>query len=291
MKRYLIFLLAVFLIVGLFGCKAKTSTPTVAATTLPVYEFTARLCAGTEIHVTHLITENVSCLHDYTLQVSQMKSLESADSVIVSGAGLEEFMEDILKDKSVIDASENIPLLCVNHEHSDHGHNHHHEDDPHIWLAPNNAKVMAKNICEGLCRQYPQYTDILTKNLRELDTEFDALQNYGTQILRDVRCRNLMTFHDGFGYLAQAFDLTILHAMEEESGREASAAELIEMCSIVKEHHLPAIFTERHGSVSAASVISRETEAKIYQLDMAMGNGSYFDTMYRNIDTLKEALE
>ena len=53
---------------------------------------------------------------------------------------------------------------------------------------------------------------------------------------------------------------------------------------------MKAIFIETNGSVSAAEVISRETGVPIYTLDMAMGGDSYFDAMYHNIDTIKEAL-
>ena len=41
--------------------------------------------------------------------------------------------------------------------------------------------------------------------------------------LESLSCRELITFHDGFSYFADAFDLTILRAMEEEAGSEASA--------------------------------------------------------------------
>ena len=44
-----------------------------------------------------LVTESVSCLHDYTLTVRQMRSIEGAAMVILSGAGLEEFMEEALE--------------------------------------------------------------------------------------------------------------------------------------------------------------------------------------------------
>ena len=99
-----------------------------------------------------------------------------------------------------------------------------------------------------------------------------------------------MTFHDGFSYFAQAFNLTILEAVEEESGSEASAQELKHLTGVVRENDLPAIFTERNGSTSAAGVISQETGVTVYSLDMAMAGDSYFDAMYRNIDTIKEAL-
>ena len=79
--------------------------------------------------------------------------------------------------------------------------------------------------------------------------------------------------------------------MEEESGSEASARELIHLIEEVEHHSLPAIFTERSGAESAASIISRETGTKQYVLDMAMAGDSYFDAMYHNIDTLKEALQ
>ena len=63
------------------------------------------------------------------------------------------------------------------------------------------------------------------------------------------------------------------------------------MIEEVEHHKLPAIFTEKNGSVSAAGIISRETGAKEFTLDMAMAGDSYFEAMYRNIDTLKEALQ
>ena len=91
--------------------------------------------------------------------------------------------------------------------------------------------------------------------------------------------------------MAEAFDLTILHTIEEESGREASAADLIEMISIVSEHKIPAIFTEKNSSGAAASIIAAETGVRTYALDMAMSGDSYFTAMYHNIDTLKEALQ
>ena len=81
-----------------------------------------------------------------------------------------------------------------------------------------------------------------------------------------------------------------MRAVEEESGSEASAGELKHLIEEVRHHAFPAIFTETNGSDSAASVISRETGASIYTLDMAMSGDSWFDAMYHNIDTLKEAL-
>ena len=291
MKRILVLFCTLLILMS--GCAVSEPTGEIAATTLPVYEFTQRLCQGTGITVTRLVTESVSCLHDYSLNVRQVKAVESAHAIVISGAGLEDFMEDILHDKSaVIDASAGISLLECEHSHDqEEHHGHHHEVDSHIWLDPENAMIMARNICEGLSAEYPAYADIFERNLSSLLADLEDLNNYGSEQLSSLSCRDLITFHDGFGYLAHAFDLHILEAVEEESGSEASAQELKHLITLVREHELPAIFTEVSGSVSAAGIIARETGVMSCPLDMAMGGDSYFDAMYHNIDTIKEALE
>ena len=285
--RKLSFLLVVFLLFGLVGCSAPRETPQVIATTKPVYDFTVRLCQGTDISVGLLISENVSCLHDYSLSVEQVRNAEAAETIVQSGAGLEEFMADLLTDR-VIDSSVNVPLLECTQEH-DHSHDHHHEADAHIWLAPENAKIMSSNICTGLSSAYPVYASAFRENLLELHADLNALQAYGEDALSSLSCREMVTFHDGFGYFAHAFHLTIAAAMEEESGSEASAKELIHLIEMIQQHQIPAVFTEANGSASAAGIISSEIGVSVHSLNMGM-TGDYFDIMYRNIDTVKEAL-
>lgn len=290
MKKLIV--LTTLLALLLVGCATRKNTQ-IAATTLPVYAFSAALCEGTGITVSQLVTENVSCLHDYNVQVSQMRAVESADVVIINGAGLEAFLEDVLlKADCVIDASEGISLSCEGH-HEEHNeeHGHHHESDPHIWLSPEKAKQMCTTIAQKLSARYPQHKDLFSSNLTTLLKKLDDLQTYGEQALRSLSCRNLITFHDGFSYFAESFDLHILEAVEEESGSEASAKELTELIGIVYDHQLPAIFTEVNGSTSAAEIIAKETDTNIFALDMAISGNSYFEAMYHNIDTIKEALE
>ena len=294
MKRFLILFMILCLL--LCGCTEGQTPAQIAATTLPVWEFTCRLCKGTGITVTRLVTESVSCLHDYTLQVGQMRAIEAADVIVISGAGLEEFLEEALHSAgAIIDASASIELICPEedhgHDHEEHDHSHHHENDPHIWLSPANAAVMARNICDGLTAQYPQHEAIFHANLSELLTDLETLNAYGKSQLTDLACHDIITFHDGFAYFAEHYGLHVLRAVEEESGSEASAAELIELIELVDHHDLPAIFIEANGADAAARTISAETGADIYTLDMAMAGDSYFDAMYHNIDTLKEALE
>lgn len=263
----------------------------IAATTAPVAQLAQAITEGTGLTVTQVISDSVSCLHDYSLSVRQMELLTQSELVLLSGGGLEDFMGDALAAaKQTVDCSAGVSLLeCDGHTHDEHDHDHEH--DPHIWLSPANAEIMAQNICAALVRCYPEQESKMQANLAALLERLEALREYGEITLAELGCRELITFHDGFAYLAQAFDLELLAAMEEESGSEASARELVELIGLVEEHRLPAVFTERNGSSAAASILHGETGVAVYTLDLAMGGTDYFEAMTHNIDTLKEALQ
>ncbi len=292
MKNYIIPLLIFSILLCCTGCQGTQSKSDLVATTKPVYDFTTMLCENTGITVTQMVTENLSCLHDYTLQVHQMRAIEEAKAVIISGAGLEDFLKDALQNsEKTVDASQGVPLLCGDHEDSDHAHGeHHHENDPHIWLSVSNARMMVQNIFEELCKLYPQHQTQLSENYQNILTKLDQLETYGKETLSQLKSRNLITFHDGFSYFANCWDLTILHALEEESGSEASAMELKELIGLVEMHNIGAIFTEENGSTSAANIVAQETSVGVYSLSMGMSDKNYFEMMYKNIDTIKEAL-
>lgn len=298
MKKITILILLCMMLSFILGCSSQEIPAQIVATTLPVYEFTSSICDGTGLSVTQLVREQVSCLHDYTLQVSQMRTVEASQVLVMSGAGLEDFLHDVISSKDcIIDASATITPDCAehNHEHNHGHHEHSHGDhahglDPHLWLSPEKAMIMAQNICDGLSQYYPKYREVFESNLKILLTKLEHLQAYGETTLKDLSCRDMVTFHDGFHYLAESFDLHILKAIEEEAGSETSASVLIELIELTEKEHLPAIFTECNGSAASANVISAETGCPVYNLDMAMSGDSYFDAMYHNIDTIKEAL-
>ena len=283
------FLLIFALLAGLFaGCSTQAETADIAATTLPVYQFTSMLIDGTGLTVTRLVTESVSCLHDYSLNVNQVKAAEAAKLIVISGAGLEDFMDDLLQGKQTIDSSAGIELLESCHDHDHAGHDH--EADPHIWLSVVNAKAMAKNIYKGLCEAYPEHKDAFAANMTKLMDKLNALEKYGQEKLQDLSCREMITFHDGFAYFANSLNLSILATVEEESGSEASSQELIALIELVRAHALPGIFMEANGADAAAKTISTETGVNLYILNMAMSGEDYFTAMYHNIDTVWEAL-
>lgn len=298
-QRLLPLLLSLGLLCGCTSAPAPQEEDelTILAATYPTYLFTQAVTAGVDgITVERLNTGSVSCLHDYTLSVTDMKKIERADVIVLNGVELEEFMEDALETSSaaVIDCSHGVELLeNLSHHHTededdedhddhdhdahdDHGHDHGHWD-PHYWMDPRNACVMVDNICQGLTQLDPEHSQHYADSAVQQQTALIQLDTYlredllQAQLLdQGIQVGGLITFHDGFQYFAHAYGLPLLEAIEEEAGSEASAKEIVEITHLVQEHHLPAIFTEFNGSDATAKAISRETGCQVAQLTMIM---------------------
>lgn len=273
--------LAAVMIVFLFsGCgkeaQGGTQGDTILCTTYPMYYLTSRLTEGVEdLTVELMISDSVSCLHDYTLTTDQMRKIERADLIVMNGAGLEDFMTSALKQVSaekIVDCGRGMA-------------------DAHYWLSPLTLRDVSNQIADVLCKQYPQQDPLLRDNASQLKQDLTGLEEELQNELRDLSCRKLITFHDGFSCFADAFKLEIAASIEEEEGAEPSAAELKEICDLIETHNIPAIFVEKNGSTSAAEIIARETGVKIYTLNTMMdGQTDYFTAMRENVQAVKEAL-
>lgn len=273
---------------------------TILASTYPVYLAARAVTDGVDgVAVERLNTGEVSCLHDYTLTVTDMKKIEQADVIALNGADLEEFMEDALAASSalVIDCSEGVSLLeNAGHVHTegDDGHDHGHYD-PHYWMDPDNMEQVVNNLQSALCQADPDSREQYRENAESAMTE---VWNFGvitreilTTVLEEtgVEISGLITFHDGFRYFAQAFGFPLLASIEEEEGSEASAKEINQITQLVEQHQIPVIFTEVNGSDATAQAIARETGCAVAQLTMLMdgpeegGLSNYCDGLMENI--------
>lgn len=280
MKRLICLVCLLALLVGCTPAEPAQDQMNIVATTYPTYLAALAVTEGVEgVSVSRLDTGSVSCLHDYTLTVNDMKKLSRADVIVINGAGLEDFMSDALAatDALVIDCSERVELLPAtghhDHEHSGGEHGHF---DPHYWMDPNNAQTMVGNVRLGLWFLFPgEVAPDLSANTTLSFEQLQPLYELGLKYLypnseNAVSVPGLITFHDGFQYLAHAFHLPLLAAIEEEAGSEASAKEMDELIQLVREKNIPVIFTESNGSDATARAIARETGCAVAQLSMIM---------------------
>lgn len=280
MKRIVPLLLCLLLLAGCTpaGQVQTQAQVNIVATTYPTYLAARTVTNGLEgVSVSRLDTGSVSCLHDYTLTVSDMKKLSRADIIVLSGAGMEDFMADALASSTaaVIDCSQGVTLLPAtgHHDHEHHDHDHDDHFDGHYWMDPIQMAAAVDSVLAGLLAQLgEEHSAKLTYNANTAHLLLNQCYEDGKKAMQNTSIANaaLITFHDGFAYFASAFDLPLLASIEEEAGSEASAKEITRITELVRQHELPAIFVETNGSDTTAQAIRRETGCGVYTLSMIM---------------------
>ena len=268
MKRLLCLLCVLTLLTGCTPAPAE-DTFTITTTTYPVYLLALAVTENIpNINVERLDTGSVSCLHDYTLSVNDMKKIERADVLAISGAGLEDFMSDALAaaNAPVIDCSKDVELLPT----PDHS-----GCDPHYWLDPVRARTMVDNLYKGISALLPEQDGPLFANAEtahnRLAVAFETIHfSIDNAAQTGVAFPGMITFHDGFRYLAASCGMPVLRSIEEEAGSEAAARDLDEVIRLIHEENVPVIFTEANGSDASAQAIARETGCRVVPLSMLM---------------------
>lgn len=261
-------------------------------TTYPVYLFLSEVTRGAEgVHVTPLINQSVSCLHDYTLTVNEMKILENADKVFLNGGSLDLFVEETIQKSNpqvqTLDCGTALDVWQQDGRDT---------PDPHYWMDPTRATAMLETIAADLVETDPQNAELYQRNATAAAERLRAAYETLKEKLAPLSTRQIITFHDGFAYFAKSFDLDLVLAVEEEEGQEASAQVIATALDLIDEYSLSAIFTEEFSADATAQAIAREAGIEVHKLSLIMsgetenvGIDQYIQAMERNIDTILEA--
>lgn len=300
-------LMCVFLVLALVllsACTGNAPEPhknevTVAASFYPVYIFTLNLLNGIEgVNVECMAEQSVGCLHDYNLTARDARLLSDARALVINGAGMESFLEDAfesVENLRVIDSSENITLLCNEAHHNEAEHNHHHHENSHIWLSVDNAKLQVENIKNGLVAELPEYEEYIEKNYEDYIARLNDLIEKRDKVVFGEEKPSVISFHGAYEYLGADLGFHIADTIESDEGAEPSAKELAHLVSEIKESNIKALLVEPEYSGSAAEILSRETDIKIYTLNPVISGDSvltaYEDIMEENYKTILKAVK
>lgn len=276
----------------------------------PVYVLTSNLTDQIKgLKVDSLTDFSAGCLHDYQLTTKDMKLLSGADVFIINGGGMEEYLEDVIKnypDLTVINLSQGIEMLeSMEHEG---------DVNPHVWLDPQLYMVQIENGRQGLEdyirtsfltneKDNKEIIDKLTTNAASYKAKVQEIADEMDQLLYEVKdmseskniSNKVVVFHDSFAYLANKAGLEVVYTLEIHDDTPLSASEIAEVVDIIKEENIHYLFTEDQHDDTISDRIKEETEAEVYIIDSAVtGNASkdsYLEAMRKNIDTLKKAFE
>lgn len=290
-----ILLTAALFISGCTSPPASRTTPaeddslTIMTSFYPVYIIAINVCQDVPgVRVINLTKPQTGCLHDYQLTPEDVKTLEQADAFIINGAGMESFLDQIIKQQpnlKIITASKGIDLL------KDSGSE---EANPHVWVSPEYAIKQVINVGEGLAAVDPAHAEQYRANAATYATRLEDFRTEMHRELAQIKCRDIVTMHEAFPYFAREFNLHTVAVIEREPGSEPDAATLAATIEAIKKSAVKAVFAEPQYPTNAAEAIARETSAKVYILDPSvsgsMSPDAYIKIMQKNLITLKEAL-
>ncbi len=138
-------------------------------------------------------------------------------------------------------------------------------DDPHIWLSPENLKIMAHTVMRRLSQRDPASKDRYEKNYKTVSVALDQLKAKLQKQLENVTNKVLLTFHPSFGYFAKAFGLEQI-AIERE-GHEPSIKYQIAVIKRAREMGIKQIIISPSFSQKEARFIAQKIGAKIVVID------------------------
>ena len=275
---------------GLLGFSSFAGEPAVRIVTsfYPMYVATMNVAGDIPgVEVANMTRPFTGCLHDYQLTTEDMMGLSRADIFVVNGAGMEAFLDKVVKqvsDLKVVEASTGLELLGAEEARN-----------PHVWLSPSLHIQQVRNIAEGLAKNDPERTDEYRRKAAEYIEKLEALSIRMKNGLKGVKAREIITFHEAFPYFAKEFDLTIAAVIEREPGSEPSARDLAGTIELVKKTGIKALFVEPQYPAKSAETIVRETGAKVYTLDPGvtgpMTPEAYLQMMESNLGVLQQALQ
>ncbi len=288
MKKTFIRTVAVLLAVLLL-CPLAAQAETVVTSFYPVWIITLNLTEGIEeLNVVNLTESAGGCLHDYSLQPSDKVALSGADALLINGAGMESFLDVVLRDLPdlpVVDASQGIALMETDEED---------EFNSHIWLDPQNVVKMASNLAEGLIGRFPACEEKLRANLAAYQERIEALRDAMRQALGEASLPDVVVFHEALPYFARACDLPVLATVCKEPEEDLSASQLVRILELIRACDPLPLILKSTETDRASEVLAAETGAPVCELDTLVSGPAapsldyYESVMLRNLDAVLE---
>lgn len=303
----------------------------------PIYEFAAAI-GGEDVNVINLLPTGVEP-HDWTPKSKDILNTSKAQLFLYNGAGLEGWVPNFLKgmgsDATVkaLEVSKGVDLIYTNKddghhhgqaeeeddheghdhaaeetEHADHEHDEHeheaeeHEDhfiDPHTWVSPKSAMVIAENIKNSFVEVDPEHAANYEARYNELNEKLKELDHKFTTELAKTEKHEIVVSHQAFGYLCRDYGLTQHAIMGLSPDAEPRAQDIVALSKTVKEQGIRYIFFEELVSDKLAKTLASEADVETLVLnpvegltsDQQKAGDNYFTLMEKNLQNLILALQ
>jgi zinc transport system substrate-binding protein len=263
-------------------------------------EFLAKTIGGDQIQVVSLTVPGAEP-HDMELTPVQVAELEKTSlALFIDGfmPAVDEAIEASVPDRA-LDLGTTVTLLEGGAHSEEEGHSDeeaaaeddHGAYDPHIWLDPANMVLMANAVSDRLIAIDPARTDFYTANTAALVAELEALDQEFTTGLANCEQKEIVTSHESFGYLANAYGFEQHGIAGLSPDTEPSPARLAEISEMVIAEGITTIYYETLVSPAIAETVANETGATTAVLDPIEGlvegsTDTFITVMQANLQAL-----
>lgn len=276
----------------------------VAVTIAPQAEFVEQI-GGNKVRTVVMVPAGANA-HTYEPTPNQLKDLSNAQMYVKLGSnmGFElAWMDKLLSinsDMHVINSSSGIKFRTMR-ENEQESHTHEHEEteehgeeehdhtgpDPHVWTSPQNAKIMVKNIYEGLVAIDPNNKAIYKQNYYAYVAKLDEVDAKLKAALAGKEGTSFIVYHPAWGYLADDYGLHEISI--EVEGKEPSAKDMKKLIDTAKEKRIKVIFVQKGFSTASAQTIATQIGGEVVEIDPLAKD--YVDNMERVADAFAKGLE
>jgi len=267
----------------------------VVASIKPIHSLVAAVMG--DIGTPHLLLEAPSSAHHFTLKPSQARSLQAADIVFWVGPTMEQPLTKALAtlapQAQTLPLIESAGLVLINfdkvtpahekHDHEKHDHEKHDKHDehakhdnhlinPHIWLDPQNAKIMLGVIAVRLAKADPENASTYAANADSMAARLATLETDITSQLASYSAAKFLVLHDAHVYFERRFGLRNYGAITTEPDVMPTASRVKALRDELREHRFDCIFTEPFLGQKAAALIAEGSKVSIGTLDPIASN-------------------
>lgn len=201
------------LLVFMLPATLHAEVPGVAVTVKPVFSLVASLMRG--VGKPDLIISSNATPHHYSLRPSERRLIANASLVIWVGPELETFMPRVFssmeQDKAqlvLIDIAEivRLPARSVHPEQPTRSSTNTRTRDPHIWLMPDNVRIMVDAISKRLTSLDPKNSARYEHNRQSLHKRINSTDATIRRTL-SAKTSPFMTYHDAYQYFEKTYRL------------------------------------------------------------------------------------
>ncbi len=224
-----------------------------------------------------LVVSGDSSLHDFHLKPSQVRMLQNAKIVFYIDDDFETFLKSALAAlpdavrKSPLANQKGLNILKVRkggvwenhpHDHDNHDNHNNHDNhanhdnqDNHLWLDPDNARLMVELIASELASVYPQNKSKYFANAKAVAERIAALDQRLKKELSASRGVPFIIFHDATQYFEQHYGLSAVGSITFEPDEAPSSQRIKKLREKIKESKVVCVFSEPYFSDKILTIL------------------------------------